>query len=293
MNKKIINFISAVSLLAFSLQLTSCSIMKPNHPQKKQSFKERRAPRDNMLAASGAFGIKDEDSTDFQPIIPSEVTNNKGPTIEPGTSSVTYKGDYSNTFQSYTQQLPSNSGSSSSSGGDFFKDMSNKLNSFFSSENNLEIQINPVDLKYASTTDNSFKIAQGDATSETSFYEMGEKISNNDISTYNTLDKDDTTSNTTSVDSVKPTETPSVAIPTIPSAQELRDESHQLEQPQLKDIPQNPTPKLTDPVKNEIRKSKDNLPTDETMDPVAKNPYKDNIHEINGKKIVTGFLNSK
>jgi len=64
MEKKLLTSVSLVSLL-FAV---ACGSFKPDHPQVYQSFKDRRVPKENVMAESGALG-KDQAKNDsnFRP----------------------------------------------------------------------------------------------------------------------------------------------------------------------------------------------------------------------------------
>jgi hypothetical protein len=62
-------FLSSASIAVVLLSLNSCSTNKPDHPQKMESFSERRNPQENSKASSGALGsdVKKKVKVDYEP----------------------------------------------------------------------------------------------------------------------------------------------------------------------------------------------------------------------------------
>lgn len=170
------NFNKKVVLLAvLSCIVSACQInTKPDHPQIRESFSERRAPRDNGLAESGALG--DNAENNFKGVRNEKV----GSALNNGSSN---RKNYSTGFLGQTlgntgSSSSTSSSSSSSSSGDesFFSKLWNKL--FSENEQNFDNKYINVERSYpvANLNQSKKKVAQGSSSQKLSYYEKADEI---------------------------------------------------------------------------------------------------------------------
>ncbi|MFI4984148.1 MAG: hypothetical protein ACHP6I_03000 [Rickettsiales bacterium] len=148
MNHKLL---TTVALVALSLQLSSCSPLKPDHPQVKESFKERRAPRDNTMAASGS--LSDQKSSNFQPVNPTKVIDNSPTTA-------------TTIVPAAIPQIPS-SLPSATTPGNFFDRLWGKFSA---------INLPATATKVATRKPSEANVEQGSTSSGYSYYDMANEI---------------------------------------------------------------------------------------------------------------------
>lgn len=171
MEKNLVKYLSTVALIAITFELTACAAMKPDHPQVRESFGDRRAPRDNMLAASGAFGEKKEDTgSSFQPIVPTSVVENRSGILPSAVSQVTHPQP---TSTGITQSAPSSSSNTSGSG-DFFGRFVDKISSAFKTSSVDASKRSPKSNAYAMNA--SYSDVEQGSKSGYSFYEIADEI---------------------------------------------------------------------------------------------------------------------
>jgi hypothetical protein len=171
MEKNLVKYLSTVALIAITLELSACAAMKPDHPQVRESFGDRRAPRDNMLAASGAFGEKKEDTgSAFQAIVPTSVVENRSGILPSAVSQVTHSQP---TSTGTTQSAPSSSSANSGSG-DFFSRFADKISSAFKTSSVEASKRSPKSNAYAMNA--SYSDVEQGSKSGYSFYEIADEI---------------------------------------------------------------------------------------------------------------------
>lgn len=114
-----------VTTIATNLLITSCSPLKPDHPQQYHSFKERRAPRDNQIVASGTLGVvSDEKKSSYTPYWGPEPKQKE--TYDASTAATaTVKATASEIQEKANSAIPPSSDSSNS--GSFFDRLMKKL----------------------------------------------------------------------------------------------------------------------------------------------------------------------
>ncbi len=170
MEKNLVKYLSSVALIAMTFGFTACSAMKPDHPQVRESFSERRAPRDNMLAASGAFGDKKEKTSAFQPITPTSVVENSAAPITQAVSQVTF----SQPVSTGVAEPQSSLGNSSAGDTGFFSRFVDKISSSFKTSSNDVIKRQPKASAYAMNANYS-DVEQGSKMGY-SFYDLADEI---------------------------------------------------------------------------------------------------------------------
>lgn len=168
-------YLSTVCMAIVVLSLTSCHVnTKPDHPQVRESFAERKAPRDNQLASSGALANVG-DTSSFQPI-------NKVTLAEKAQSSKDSKGLISGIFSnsgSSSDRAPagnlhsSDSSTPASGDEDFFSRLYKRL---FASEDEV-MQV--AQERFIPRDNNMHSTSQGSSDSSYSFYELGDEIGGN------------------------------------------------------------------------------------------------------------------
>ncbi len=170
MEKNLAKYLSSVALIAMTFGFTACAAMKPDHPQVRESFSERRSPRDNMLAASGAFGEKKEKTSAFQPITPTSVIENTSASVNQAVSQVTF----SQPVSTGVTEQKSSSGSSSTGDTGFFSRFVDKISSSFKTSSNDAVKRQPKSSAYAMNANYS-DVEQGSKMGY-SFYELADEI---------------------------------------------------------------------------------------------------------------------
>lgn len=170
MEKNLAKYLSSVALIAMTFGFTACAAMKPDHPQVRESFSERRSPRDNMLAASGAFGEKKEKTSAFQPITPTSVIENNSASVSQAVSQVTF----SQPVSTGVTEQKSSSGSSSTGDTGFFSRFVDKISSSFKTSLNDAMKRQPKSSAYAMNANYS-DVEQGSKMGY-SFYELADEI---------------------------------------------------------------------------------------------------------------------
>lgn len=168
-------YLSAVCMAAVGLSLTSCHVnTKPDHPQVRESFSDRKAPRDNQLASSGALANVG-DTSSFQPI-------NKVTLSEKSQSDKSSKGLISGIFGGSStnsdrapagNHITSDSSTPASGDEDFFSRLYKRL---FASEDEV-MQVAQV--RFMPRDNHMHSTSQGSSESSYSFYELGDEIGQN------------------------------------------------------------------------------------------------------------------
>lgn len=154
--------LTTVALVAFSLQLAACSALKPDHPQVRESFEKRRAPRDNMMAANGT--LVEQKASNFQSINPTRVIDNRAP-AEALKVPANVPPSVTNIIQQPPTAAPSSSGSSGQTG-NFFERLWKKI-SYAQPTQNIQVAVNVIP---------ETEIEQGSASNSYSYYEMANEV---------------------------------------------------------------------------------------------------------------------
>jgi len=119
-----------IVLASIAISTSGCNVnTKPDHPQIRESFSERRVPRDNTLAASGALGGENQEGS-FMGVHDSKVGTAYDKNDSPSSSSSSSNSFFGKTFggsSSGSSTSSSSSSSSSSSNDSFFSRIWKKL----------------------------------------------------------------------------------------------------------------------------------------------------------------------
>lgn len=281
-------YLSTVCMAVVVLSLTSCHVnTKPDHPQVRESFADRKAPRDNQLASSGALANVG-DTSSFQPI-------NKVTLAEKAQSSKDSKGLISGIFggsSSTSDRAPagnihsSDSSTPASGDEDFFSRLYKRL---FASEDEV-MQV--AQERFIPRDNQMHSTSQGSSESSYSFYELGDEIGGNIVvaqmtpppppslgnvpqpptppagmaqapapqvvipeppkvvapeTTSSAVTPEPTAQKEMVVPAQKTTESPMVTTPVIPSDAEIKAHANEA-RPEFKDVPKTP--------KAEVKKTK-------------------------------------
>lgn len=152
-----------------ALILSGCAInTKPDHPQIRESFAERRIPRDNSLAASGALGIQNEEGS-FIGIDGSKIGNAKN---DESSSSGGYLSNiFGSSSTSNSNRAPTNKNADD---GSFFDRLWKKLFSENSQESSMQVAQNR---HYPAENITNQELGQGSsAPVQSNYYESASDI---------------------------------------------------------------------------------------------------------------------